>query len=185
MEWLRRPATLFFLTLSGCFFCLGLIIGGLGPIVLELGRRNDMPVESVGFFVSARGIGYVVGTLTGTKMAFLLLTFVGGPLMDCGVPGNLMLAFSVTFAALSTCFITLAYSFWVNCRNSSSCLPKVVFGRVVIFTRRGDGHLRLRRQCSTLVAVQGSERQPLHAMLTFLLRSWVHRISIDRRQSHG
>lgn len=34
-------------------------------------------------------------------------------MMDCGVPGNVMLAVSVVGAALSTCIITLAYTFWV------------------------------------------------------------------------
>lgn len=87
---LKRPSTLLTLVYCGAFFCLGLLLAGLGPSLPSLGRNTGSSDEKMGRVVTTRALGYLTGSLS-------------GPLFH-KLPGNRMVAASLLIIAVF-CFV--------------------------------------------------------------------------------
>ncbi|EFA74959.1 hypothetical protein PPL_11993 [Heterostelium album PN500] len=71
-----------------CFISLGISIGSLGPTLPALAKNTHSTLAEVGYFFSARGVGYFIGSFSGRVwLAGLLFFFegVGGGVTDAGL----------------------------------------------------------------------------------------------------
>lgn len=87
---MQRLSTILTLVYCGAFFCLGLLLAGLGPSLPSLGRNTGSSDDKMGRTVTSRALGYLTGSLS-------------GPLFH-KLPGNRMLAASLLIIAVF-CFI--------------------------------------------------------------------------------
>jgi MFS family permease len=88
----------------GCFYVLGLLIGSIGPVMLALSEQTNSPVTSLSWCVTARSIGYLIGSTA------------GGVLLDkFPKAGNNILAVILVIASVCTSLVPYVKTVWLLC----------------------------------------------------------------------
>lgn len=68
LSFVLRDKFLFFCSLFGSFMTMGFVISMMGPSLLELSEQTNSNLSGVVFLLSARSIGFFVGTLFGGQL---------------------------------------------------------------------------------------------------------------------
>lgn len=98
LEFVKRRETRLTLVYCLAFGALGYVLSGLGPSLPELGKRTGMK-DKMGWVVTTRAIGYLVGSGS-------------GPLFD-RVSGNKIIGSSLILTSLACTAMTFVYNFWL------------------------------------------------------------------------
>ncbi|EGG17392.1 hypothetical protein DFA_08387 [Cavenderia fasciculata] len=84
-----------------CFVSLGISVGSLGPTLLSLSTNTHSTLDQVGYFFSARGLGYFFGSFSGR-------------FYDRVPNGNLICGLATILMAVALFLIPLSHNIWLT-----------------------------------------------------------------------
>jgi MFS family permease len=141
--WFTLKKTHVFITYAFSMFCLGLVYSSLGPVLLEITRRTQITISTVGFIITVRSISGALGSV------------IAGLLVD-KYDINKLSAVAMIFVSLNTLGITFVYNVWG-------------IGVLIFVQGFGMGILSISSNMSILWLFNGKNLEPYLQAIHFML----------------